>query len=234
MKIYVVTTGENAITVSLNGEVAVAKTVKPTLTALGNGRIQFVCDDIDEEVETYRHIFINGQALKGSWIAEEDYLSVALFEAVMNKTFTSSGEASPGGSPYLVASKILTDAQFKALRTTPIEIVVAPGVGKMIKALSWQIYLNVGVAYTGTGSNAYDLQLTYGANETNAVEQTSIGVNAPIREIYSLGSIANSFEYDTVNNKNLTVSSDNSANLTGGDAANTFNVVVQYVIIDMP
>lgn len=92
MKIYVVTTGENAITVSLNGEAAVAKTSKPTLTALGNGRILFECDGISEEVETYRHIFVNATPLKGSWIAEEDYLSVALFEAIMNKTFVSSGE----------------------------------------------------------------------------------------------------------------------------------------------
>lgn len=97
MKIYVVTTGENAITVSLNGEAAVAKTVKPTLTALGNGKIRFECDGISEEVETYRNIFINAVPLKGSWIAEEDYLSVTLFEAVMNKTFVSS----PGGSSYL-------------------------------------------------------------------------------------------------------------------------------------
>lgn len=103
MKIYVVVTGENAITVSLNGEAAVAKTVKPTLTALGNGRIRFQCDGIDEEVETYRNIFINAVPLKGSWIAEEDYLSVTLFEAIMNKTFSGGGGGSSATSLILTS-----------------------------------------------------------------------------------------------------------------------------------
>jgi len=100
-KIYITTVGENEITVSINGEAAVTKTVKPTLTAIGNSKIRFQCDDIDETVLTYLYIIINGAPLKGSWIGEEDYLSVALFEAIMNKTFTSSGTPG-GGSSYLV------------------------------------------------------------------------------------------------------------------------------------
>lgn len=98
-KIYITTVGENEITVSLNGEAAVTKTVKPTITAIGNSKIRFICDDIDETVETHLHIFINGAALKATWIGDEEYLSVALFDAVMNKTFTAS--SSPGGSSYL-------------------------------------------------------------------------------------------------------------------------------------
>lgn len=109
-KIYIVTVGENEITVSLNGEAAVTKTVKPTLTALGNTGIRFECDDIDETVDTYRHIFINEVPLKGSFISEEDYLAVALFEAVMNKTFVSSGDS--GGLGYSIYSALLS--QFEA------------------------------------------------------------------------------------------------------------------------
>lgn len=101
MKIFI-TTGENAVTIG-----GVEYTTRPTITAQGDS-ILFECDDLSLTVDSYRDIVINGVPLKGSFISEEDYLSVAVFDTIMNKIFTSA--ASPGGSSYLVYTARITQS----------------------------------------------------------------------------------------------------------------------------
>lgn len=262
MKIYVVTTGENAITVSLNGEAAVAKTTKPTLTALGNGRILFECDGISEEVETYRHIFVNATPLKGSWIAEEDYLSVALFEAIMNRTFTSSGEggsgivetivagsgiavdatdpANPevsatGGSGLETATVTLTDAQIKALPTTPVQVIAAPGTGKYYKIFGAQIITDTSAA-AYTNVTASDL-IKIGLSDSFQAFSCTNGILEEEDIFYSdltpyagadISPLSN-----TENNAIFIYSNNGGGNYTGGNAANTLKAVVYYIIVDL-
>lgn len=233
MKIYVVTTGTNEITVSLNGEAAVIKTVKPTLTALGNGRIRFQCDDIDEEVETYRNIFINATPLKGSWIAEEDYLSVALFEAIINKTFTGGG-----GSSYLVASVTLTDAQIKALPSGNIEIVAAPGIGQYIYPIGVAFALNIVEAYTNVTINNPP-QVWFKTSEIGIASSAldNFAFTTPDKYATLLRTeFTNGYYTDAdVENKavELNIGNTGAGNFTGGNAANTLKVTVYYVMIKL-
>jgi hypothetical protein len=152
-----------------------------------------------------------------------------------------------GGSSYLVASVTLTDAQIKALPTTFIEVVPAPGVGKKILFLwgNMNFYFTAG-AYTTVDAV---IQIAYGewqAGASSYVEDNcfqatnSSATLTPFLRVYVAPSIwvGDLFviprAFNTVENLPLKVVGYNdSGDYTGGNAANTLEVTVYYVVVDL-
>jgi hypothetical protein len=104
---------------------------------------------------------------------------------------------------------ILTDAQIKALPTTPIDILQAPGAGK-------EIYPLFAIANFKCGS---EKEVLYGnADVGNDKALNVLGENTGL-SLYIDNYTA---DYE-----------DDMGNFTGGDAANTIEITVVYSIVDL-
>lgn len=156
--------------------------------------------------------------------------------------------------PIFQRKVILTDAQIKALPTTPFEILPTPGEGKMIKYVSGMMVLDtVAGAYTNVGATtASGYYLTYeGGADASNYNMLSIFYQAgQLRFVPNIstpfnknpdGNLLDTFTLvSNVVNKNLTLSvynddgADNDAgDFTGGHADNTLEVTVFYSIVNL-
>jgi hypothetical protein len=149
--------------------------------------------------------------------------------------------------PIFKRKTTLTDAQIKALPTTPVELVPAQGVGKMIKFMGGILRIDT-TAGLYTNDNAYNtfvgiFLLT--ANVNNAIYFPDL--NAGDDRLCNLAPLVNPdganptaflvenvYAINAVENMPLTIKSTNTGgNFTGGDPANTLEVTVYYSIVDL-
>ena len=146
--------------------------------------------------------------------------------------------------PVRSKTVILTDAQIKALPTTAIELVAAPGASKFIFLQSALIVSNcqAGTYISGDfagGSlgfsvvNSVSFSLLEGDLESLLTDTSQLGTvwfqgnhaTAKVAAPKAMG--------DTVNQPLTLVAGNGSGNYTGGNAANTLKVTVLYVIMDV-
>lgn len=144
--------------------------------------------------------------------------------------------SSSGGGSYLVAEVTLTDAQIKALPTTPIELIAAPGAGKMISVLfiNWKIDVTAGI-YTNLG-NTWDLRYGTASSGNTPPSSAYLEDNSNVWVSQMYPDVSEEPQNISVfNNKNLNLFYDNlgGGNLTGGNAANTLKIIVYYVVVDL-
>lgn len=136
-----------------------------------------------------------------------------------------------GGNVVQFASLSVTDAQIKTLNSVPLEIVAAPGSGKVIIPLWWYLRRNTaGGAYSANPS----FHVRYGTAGTDStlfggvtIALTVAADNANYRSSPDTTAVVG---VDLTNN-GLNVKT--SADVTGGNAANTLKVSVAYYVHDM-
>lgn len=148
----------------------------------------------------------------------------------------------------------LTDAQIKALPTTPVQIVAAPGDGRVLIFHSAVLVSNWSDAnkYTNiAGSGVRELAVYYGAEFENASTKNPSVLNAfffgvpatmarlkpysPSDTDLMVMSLVHVDAAESMYNQpfNLYCYNGASGNFTGGDAANTLKVTVFYTVFDL-
>lgn len=146
----------------------------------------------------------------------------------------------------------LTNAQIKALPTTPVEIVPAPGAGKAIQLLLARTVIHIAALGGYTNFNTFAVQLFKGTDPLIDVSvpgtvgffqgsDETIGTYVFTPAITTDGSDIHAATYqangsvERNDNQPLMFVIDNSVdgNLTAGNAANTLKITVYYIIIDL-
>jgi hypothetical protein len=137
------------------------------------------------------------------------------------------GVQSENESVVQYRTTVLTDAQIKALRATPIELVPAQGTGKFIEFVSALLHFDVTTTgYTETADNLA-IRQTNGAGAlvsqaietTGFLDQSSDKVTNALPKIDQIG---------VVSNASLVLHNTGDGEVTGGNAANTLSVKVGY------
>jgi hypothetical protein len=143
------------------------------------------------------------------------------------------------------ATVTLTDAQIKALPTTPVEIVAAPGSGHANLVSKYVLkFDNRGGGYDGRGYAS--MSLIPLLNEGGGIESELTLELAPAPGLYATdihprGSydpenrIYGWLDYGQLNNKAVTIQgySNDNGDFDGGDPANSLTVVVYYLTVDL-
>lgn len=156
---------------------------------------------------------------------------MATFEVI---TSPAIGGGSSGS--YLVAEVTLTNSQILNLFTTPIEIVPAPGVGKIIHIISGNYIVNtVAGNYTPAGGpGSTDAPLYINTNYM-ASPSGQAGLDEAPNIYYmnlTINQIVSNIPASTFKNFPLVIKNA-VGNYTGGNSANTLKVTVYYVIVDL-
>jgi hypothetical protein len=156
---------------------------------------------------------------------------------------------SVGGSSVLSATVTLDNDQIKALPTTAVEIIAAPGIGKMIKLIAGQIRGDTWVApYTNTEQSGLVLMNSDGWYLSSPMIAGVLGGDpSPRYDDFlipntAVSGVAHVSGYaftggdaiDLTENLPVQIKDDfNGSDYTGGNAANTLKVTVYYVVVDL-
>lgn len=145
----------------------------------------------------------------------------------------------------------LTDAQVKALPTTGIEIIPAPGAGKQVIVVGGGYFSKLTSGYTNISANSTIFLDTNGQHNSTVIGDDAadsvtgvttflasgehfvpIGANHAIGTAFgiTLGKAATTQANKAVNIK----ASNSGGNFTGGNAANKVAITVYYDIVDVP
>lgn len=155
---------------------------------------------------------------------------MAVFDGVTGKLIKDGGaigaiNGSPVGGILKQTRVIVTNAQMKALNTTPVEVISAPGSGKIVIPVMCWVHSSIAVGYNTSNS----CSLRY----------NGIAVDIGNAQTLASNSAEDSYKYISIQGVNFNSANTNPANsavmiratgdLSLGDAANTFNVVVTWI-----
>jgi hypothetical protein len=128
----------------------------------------------------------------------------------------------------------LSDDQIKALPTTPVEILAAPGANKVFSFISATMLLNSSAIYSNVAGAAVQFRLSAGGQNfaSYLVADNSLDTDTGI---FQFNFDATAFG-EVLSNRAVELELVNPLNgdLTGGNAANTLTVSVIYKIITLP
>jgi hypothetical protein len=158
---------------------------------------------------------------------------------------TSNGSVWTSQAPVgtiTTVTRVLTSAEIKALRATPIELIAAPGSGKVIvitSATARFIYGGTNVFTAGAGQK---IDLYFGNNTLAAVTVTNglvpntaiVATNDKYSVISGTGTVASfGLNPGIVDNKNIAAYQSGSATEITGNAANnnTISLTISYYTI---
>jgi hypothetical protein len=141
----------------------------------------------------------------------------------------------------------LTNAQIKALPTTPVDIVATPGAGQILLPISVTYKANFAAgAYTNVNDTA-SLQVTFDGSTDSELgrghffpqagrwSQVQVG-SIKRRDIVNQATASLGFAMLGFADTALQVAMDNASdgNLTGGHASNVLIVDTNYIVLDVP
>lgn len=144
----------------------------------------------------------------------------------------------------------LTNSQIKALPSTPVEIIPAPGEGKFIFPMFAVLRVNSLQSYTNINASAR-VQMPIGGGAFILLKASedpdglvsgilangnSVSLSASSLSPTSAGGIEMLIGYnDTIGNLPLNIEATNAASgdFTGGDVGNSLEITVYYVIADL-
>jgi len=175
--------------------------------------------------------------------------------AVYRADDARTGEAPLAAAPVILrqATVILTDAQIKALPTTPVVVIPAPGVGRVAMAWACAGYSQVFLHFRRTASytnintaatfewyvNVHDAQAFYGnADDLNKFlgsmwYSTDVLWTGNPLQVSNVGGQLN----EVTNYENratfLWIDNQGAGVLTGGHAANTLTIALTYLVLDL-
>jgi len=175
-----------------------------------------------------------------NWIASTETYAVP---GTTKNLMQSDGTNWTSAAPIFLqtASKTVTSAQIKAMRATPIELVAAPGAGKMIVVSSITGKFVYGGSNVFVAGAVQTIGVYYNNNTTN-VSTTTLLPNAMIVSATSrLSAISptqspiNNVALGIADNVNVALWQNGSATEISGNAANdnTLLVVVTYTIVTL-
>lgn len=152
---------------------------------------------------------------------------------------------------FQVATVTLTNAQVKALPTTPQLLVAAPGANKVIVPVLAYLYSNIVAPYTGLDADGMSIIFSMGnqtplslsddkagaGNPSDATDLLTGSLYAVVPPPYLLDTSIRQIRPVMGNaggvNHALNIEIGNGGNLTGGDTANTLKVAVYYTVLDL-
>lgn len=196
-----------------------------------------------------------------TWLGRDAQGRVTDFSAEESDT-DASGDITVSGGGLEVATVTLTNTQIKALPTTPVQLVAAPGVGSFLHYIGGVAVLNNTAGVYGNvdagGGNFAGLtiksdgtvtkwihsifgDLSWGLTDGSAPVVLSL---APYADMYTAltAGVGGSYhapldgwpDYLTeIENRAMIAVMSNSGNLTGGHAANTLKVTVFYSVVSI-
>ena len=124
----------------------------------------------------------------------------------------------------------LTDAQIKALPTTPIVVLANPG-GKVYQPLYVQIFADFTAgAYTNVNAGVFTTVYSMGRDQDTAQRSGDFFTdNGGVSYFFMpLEPTPASWDYQDADPITLEISNAANGNFTGGNAANTMKVIVTY------
>ncbi len=175
---------------------------------------------------------------------------------IVNIESCECGGSSSGSGVILSRTVTLTDAQIKALPTTPIEIIPAPGANKFLYPLGVVWYLKWNANYTNINSLAFmNIGFPDGSGSIMYLDESApdalskvssllahgksmfaqAGQQGMVNGTFVEGAIINGGNVNAVINQHFETFFDNGggSDLTGGDPANTLQITVLYTVIDV-
>lgn len=159
--------------------------------------------------------------------------NVVVFNGATGKIIKDGGTVASflGTAAVLIANLTLTDAQIKAGNTTPQTIIAAPGSNKIAVPFHFSLTKD---SSAGVYSASPTIRVRYAGNTTDiidaAVAWTLTGANKTHQTV--VRTAGQSFTYSSFDPTNKAVQFSTSADVTGGNIANSAKLSIAYYIVN--
>lgn len=197
--------------------------------ALVEGTVDVTGDDVLVPI-TGQTYFAKAAGSGATWVAEALEAQTSN-SAVLADVFLRGDQAPLDTGAIQYAEVSIGDTALKAIRATPVELVPAPGAGKVLEFLSGIMLFDYTAAYTETDDNlVVRYENTTGVIVSETIEATGF-VDATADTFTAIIAKIDPITAKTgCENKALVMHNSGNGELGGGNAANAMRVKVSYRI----
>lgn len=180
--------------------------------------------------DTVAQTVSRGSLIYGNSTPAWDELTIGSAGKVLTSDGTDVSWQTLSSSGGLQVGEVnLTDAQIKSLNTSPVNAITAPGANKLVIPISMTITKD---STAGAYSASPSVRLRWTGSTTDLLDSTVwtlTGTNQTFQRIVSTGAIA-ALAFTTFDPRNKTIQISTSADVTGGNAANSAKVSISYFV----